>query len=134
MSSSVIQAKSSGFEGEGGEGVGAVGVEAGGNDEEIGGEGLQGRQALSLPGGAEGVATLAGGQRKVDHVVGHTGFMGGAGAGVAGGLVAGDVEEIGIGLEDMLGAVAVVDVEIDDRDALELPVMAGRAGRQWRRC
>ena len=43
-------------------------------------------------------------------------------------------EHGGIVLEHGLGAVAVMDVEIDDGDALE-PVMLARARRRrWRRC
>ena len=125
MSSPVTQAKSAVSSMELGEGVGFVGVEAGGDDEEVGFEGLQRGDGVGLPGGAKSLAAVAGGEREVEDVVGHARFVGGAGAGVAGGLVAGDVEEIGVGLENMLGAVAVVDVEIDDRDACEAPALAG---------
>ena len=51
-----------------------------------------------------------------------------AGAGIERHLVGRAVEEIGIGPEDVLGAVAVVDVEIDDRHAFGAMAGAGIMG------
>ncbi len=52
----------------------------------------------------------------------------GAGAGIAGRLVGGGVEQVGIGDEDRLRAVAVVHVEIDHRDAPQPPARLRVAG------
>ncbi len=94
------------------------GVEAGGENQPFWSEAGEGRQNLLFEGGAVGVVVRAGGERHV-----HSGSQAWADsplggrprARVEGELVGADVEDVRRGLEQMLGAVAVVDVEVQDR-------------------
>ena len=60
-------------------------------------------------------------------------FLGGAGTGIVRILMRRHVEHVRIGLEDVLRAVAVVDVVVDDGDAAGAEARA-RARRPPRRC
>ena len=85
-----------------------------------------GRPCPPRPGGTAALP-VPGRSGMLTHVVGDAALGGGAGAGVAGRLVAAGVEQVGVALEDVLGAVAVVHVEIDHGDALAAPSGRGRA-------
>ncbi len=105
-----------------------MGVEPGRNQDQIGREGFQGRQQAAAHGGAPGFAAGAGRQGHVDHIVGDAVLGGHAGAGIGAGLVGRGEEQVGIVLEYILGAVAVMDVEIDHGDAPHLMDLARMQG------
>ncbi len=67
---------------------------------------------------AESVAAVAGAKRGVDDLVVLAALAERAGAGIERHLVGRGVEHVRVAPEDVLRAVAVMDVEIDDRDAL----------------
>ena len=100
-----------------GQGVGAVGVEAGGNQDQIRPVGLDGGNPVPLQGLAELRAGGAGRQGGVDDV-------GAANVCVAVGVVwvleAGAHQHLGAILEDVHGAVAVVDVEVQNGQTVHL--------------
>jgi hypothetical protein len=102
-----------------------VAVEAGGDHDQLRGEGVQPRQPVRLHGGAEGGAVGARRQRDVGDVGG--GAVGAA-AGVERVLEAGAEQHPLVAGEDVLGAVAVVDVEVDDGDALQAVLGHGVGG------
>src|ERR1700722_12187358 len=107
-----------------GEGVEVVGVEAGGEEEEIGVKIVEGGKDRFVHRGLVIVVGAAGGHGDVDDAAvggAFAGFGGVAGAGVTGGgvLMNADEEDRAVGVENGLGAVAVVDVEIDDGDFIE---------------
>ena len=58
------------------------------------------------------------------------GLLGGAGAGIERHLVGRGEEDAGVVPDEVLGAVAVVHVEIDDRDPLQPVDLEARAGRR----
>ena len=118
-------------EGELAEGVVEVGVEAGGDQDEFGFEVVEfrfvaggefvedfGVAGAGGEGGVEGVAEAAPG----------AGFVAAAGAGVEGRLVGGEEEDGVVVVEGVLGAVAVVDVPIDDEDFADAIFFLGVAG------
>src|SRR5258708_6947913 len=98
--------------------IGLPGVEAGREEEDVGSEAPQGGEDPALDRFGVAVVAGAGGQWHVDGeaLAGPSpGFARGAGAGVKGELVGAGVEDVGSCLEDVLRAVAVVDVEVEDR-------------------
>ncbi len=105
-----------------------VAVEAGGDHHQLRAEPFQRRQPVLGDGCPEFGALGAGRQRGVDQVFGF-------------GLVAGErvermlerraEQDARVVSEDLLGAVAVVDVEIDDRHALQA-MLVQRVGRAYR--
>ena len=115
-------------EGEAAEGVAAAGIEAGGEDDEVGAEGVHGGDEFLAEGIKDGATAGAGGEGAIEGgglAGGGAGFGGGAGAWVPGGLMDGEEEDVGVFVEDILGAVAVVDIPIDDEDAIDAPGFAG---------
>ncbi len=98
-------------------------VEAGRDDDQFRAEFLQLRQDDVFEGGAELGAAVFRGQRRIDDGVVLAAFAGGAGAGKQRHLVGRAIHHGRIGPEDILGAVAVMDVEIDDGGAPD-PVFA----------
>ena len=86
---------------------------------------VQCRQPALDDRGAERVAALAGGERDVDHVGRR---VVDAAVRVERMLERRHHQHAGIALEDVLGAVAVVDVEVDDRDAFEAVRLEGVRG------
>jgi len=112
------------FEHLAGEGVADVGVKPGGDDEQIGLECFKVGEGVLKVG-----AVFGGGGGRWDGVVAAVGSaVAGAGAGVGGMLVDGDEEGAGLVEEDVLGTVAVVDVEVEDGDALDAPGAGGECG------
>jgi len=101
-----------------GQGIVDVGVEARRDHDEIGREGLERRQDLARHRVAERLAARAGGERRVDDVA-DPGLLAGAGARVVRPLMGRGVKQAGVALEHVLGAVAVMDVEVDHRDPLK---------------
>ena len=103
-----------------GQRVERIGIEAGGDDDQLGPEALQRRQDDAVQRGERALVATAGKQGDVD--VGplpgpFAAFGDGAGAGgIAGVLVQRDGEGIGAVPVDRLRAVAVVDVPVDDGD------------------
>ncbi len=95
-----------------GQRVVGVGVGAGRNQNEVRRERAQCRQDRTGHGGAELSATVARRQGHVDDVADPL-LVSRAAAGVVGVLVGRAEKQITVGLEHMLGTVAVVDVEID---------------------
>lgn len=101
------------MEGAAAEGVALVGVEAGGDGDEVGTV-----AAEVIEGAAEGGAVVFAGGEGGDGVVKDVAAeVHGAGAGIGGVLVDGKEFHAGLVEEDVLGAVAVVNVEIEDGDA-----------------
>ena len=84
--------------------------------------------------GAEFGAAVFRGQRRVDDGVVLAALAAGAGAGKQRHLVRRAIHHGRIGPEDILGAVAVMDVEIDDRRRARCRICAGRGARRSRRC
>ena len=118
-------------EGEAAEGVAAAGVESGGEDDEVGAEGVHGGDEFLAEGIQNGSAASSGGEGAVEgggFAGGGAGFGGVASAWVPRGLVDGEEEDVGVFVEDVLGAVAVVDIPIGDEDAVDAPGFAGVAG------
>lgn len=118
-------------EGESAEGVTAAGVEAGGEDDKVGAEGVHGGDEFLAEGIQNGAAAGTGGEGAIEgggFTGGGAGFGRVAGARVPGGLMDGEEEDVGVFVEDVLGPVAVVDVPIDDEDAVDAPSFAGVAG------
>ena len=97
--------------------VAIMGVEAGRDEDEVGGECVDGWEHPLGEGGAIGGTVGAGRQRNVENVA-CAGFGGCAGAGVERPLVSGGVEDGRVVPKGGLGAVAVMDVPIDDGDTL----------------
>ncbi len=97
--------------------VEAMPVEPGGDEDKIGREALAhlvqdvahlGDDLPRRRGGGKGTV-----ERRARALAG-AGLVRPSGAGVVAGLVDGDEDDAGVGLEDRLGPVAVVDVEVDD--------------------
>ena len=93
-------------------------VEPGRDDDEVGPEALEPRQDRGLERLAEDVAAVAGPQRRIDDGVAVAALGDGAGAGIERHLVGRAVHHRAVAPEDVLRAVAVMDVPVDDRDAL----------------
>ena len=83
--------------------------------DEVGPEALHGRQAAPAPGGAEFGTPVARRQRQVKDVAA-AGFFRIAGAGIQRNLMARNEQRVGRLLENLLRAVAVMDIEIHDGD------------------
>ena len=105
-----------------------MGVEAGRDEKEIGGEGVERGKDARLVGRAEIVAVVAGLERRVEDIA-HARLVEGAGAGKERHLVGRAVEQVAVGPERGLRAIAVMHVEIDHRHALGA---VGGAGVQRR--
>ena len=97
-------------------------------DQQVGREVVEPRQDRRFERLAEHVAAVAGAQRRVDDLVVLAGLAERAGAGIERHLVGRRVHDGSVVPEDVLGAVAVVDVEIDDGDALDAMGRLGVAG------
>src|SRR5450631_28493 len=93
--------------------IAVVRVEAGGDDDQLRRKFLQLRQDYVFEGGAEFGAAVFGGQRRVDDIVVFAALAAGAGAGKQRHLVRRAIHHRRIGPENILGAVAVMHVEID---------------------
>src|SRR6478735_1532736 len=104
-----------------------MGIESGGDDDELRPEGVERREDSVLEGFAEFGAGVAGRKRRVENVA-DTGLAHGTGARKQRHLMGRRVEHARIGVEDFLRAVAVMHVEIDDGDPLQ-PVVALRVTR-----
>ena len=112
------------FEGTAAERVAVVGVEAGGDGDEVGPV-----TAKVIEGAAEGGAVhFAGGERGDRVVEAVAADIFGTGAGIGGVLVDGKEFETGLVDEDVLGAVAVMDVEVKDGDAFGAGGGGGEGG------
>ena len=106
-----------------------MGVEPRRDEDELGSEGLQGGEHAPLEGRQPGVVTRPARERAVQRgalAVAEPALGGGAGPRVVGGLVEARVEHARVTLEEVLGPVPVVDVEVDDRHSLEAALVAGR--------
>ena len=79
-------------------------------------------------------AAVARPQRRVDHGVVLAGFDDGAGAGKQRHLMGRAIHHRLVGPEDLLRAVAVMHVEIDDGGASDAVIAAAHNARRWRRC
>ena len=110
-----------------GQRIAVMRVEAGGNDDQVRPEIVERRQDARLERLAKDVAAGAGRQRRVDDVAG-AGLVLGAGAGIERHLVGRAVEHRRIVPEDVLRAVAVMDVPVDDGDALGAMLLLRMAG------
>jgi len=95
--------------------IAAVGVETGGDQDQIGAEGLERRHQPAGEGAAPGLAGRVGRDRDIDDIA-DAGLGRRACARIEGRLVDGAEEQAVVSLEGGLGAVAVVDVEIDHGD------------------
>src|SRR6476659_7079131 len=107
--------------------IALMSIEAGRDDDELGSECVERGQNPVLECLAQFHATVACSERRVEDVA-HPGFADRAGAREQRHLMRTGVENARIGVEDLLRAVAVVDVEIDDRDPLQ-PVITLRVSR-----
>ena len=108
-------------------------IEARRDHQQVRGEMPRARGERVRPGRAEGRAIRAGRQRRVEDVA-DAALVRVAGARIQRPLVAARVEQRSAScLEAGLAAVAVVHVEIDDRDALPRRARPGRGARRWRR-
>src|ERR1700730_18156057 len=102
-----------------GQRVPVVRVEAGGDDDQFGGELPQLRQDQVFERGAEFGAAVFRGQGRADDGIVFAALADGAGTGKQRHLVRRPIHHRRIGPENILGAVAVVDVEIDYRRAAD---------------
>ena len=114
--------------------IAVMGVETGRDDDEIGRERLDARQDHGLHRLAEGFAAVARPERRIDDLVMLAALADRSGAGIVRHLMGGSVHDGRIVPEDVLRAVAVMDVEIDDRDPLGAVRGLRRAARRWPRC
>src|SRR3954447_24697390 len=103
-------------------------VEAGGDDDELGAELAQLRQDQVFERRAELDAAVFRGERRIDDGVVLAALAGGAGAGKQRHLVRRAIHHGRIGPEDILRAVAVMDVKIDDRRAADAVFALGVTG------
>jgi len=101
---------------EAGQRIAMVGIEAGRDQQEIRLEGLDGGEDALDIGGTHGAGAAAGGQGGVDDIA-DADEIRIAGARIERHLVARGIEHRAVVLENVLGAIAVMDVEIDDGDA-----------------
>ncbi|MNU97061.1 hypothetical protein D3C71_871200 [compost metagenome] len=104
-----------------------MGIEACRDQQQLGAEVVDRRQHLVGPDVAEAEATTARWQQDVHQVAGAA-VTAQAGLGEQAGLVGAVVGHPGVVLEDVLGAVAVVDIEIDHRDPFQTVAVAGVGG------
>ncbi len=111
------------FESHGGDGIADVGVEAGGDEEKLGREGDGGVER-----GAQGGEMDRARRTRCDGPVAAVIEGAQARAGIAGRLVDRGEENAGASVENRLGAVAVVGVEIPDGDARGVKFLANVAG------
>ncbi|MCI0363184.1 MAG: hypothetical protein L0219_04835 [Phycisphaerales bacterium] len=114
-----------------GEGVIAVGVEAGGDEHELGFVGVGDGDQETLIEMEVGGVVEAGWERRIDGEA----FAGAvadlvevAGVGEEAVLVGTEEENISAVIEGVLGAVAVMDIPVDDEDALKVVVSDGMRG------
>ena len=96
-----------------------VGIEAGRDDEQLGGEFTQRRQQLVRHGRAEGGRSRAAREGHVDDVARHPRLLARARTRVEVRLVAGAVEQVRVVPEAVLRAIAVVHVEVHHGHALQ---------------
>jgi hypothetical protein len=108
--------------------IATMGIESGRDQDQLRREAVESRQHCSFHRLAEGLAVGMRPQQRVDDVVGDAVLLGGAGARIERPLMGRGEEQRGVALEHHLRAVAVVDVEIDHRDAPE-PVRRARMQR-----
>ncbi len=104
-----------------------VGVEARGDEDELGLEFLEGGNPVALDGLAKGGSAGAGRERSVDDMVADEVEVS---VGVVRVLEAGGDEHAGGILENIDGAIAVVHVEIEDGHALDVLVSEGGGGSE----
>jgi hypothetical protein len=101
-----------------------MGIETRRDEDEIGAEGIERRQDDGRHGVAEFRAAITLAQGSIEDIA-HSGFRRRPGAGIERHLMGRAIEQVAIGPEDVLRAIAVMDVEIDDRDALGIVALAG---------
>ena len=111
-----------------GERVAVMRVEARGNDHELGSVFIEPRQDAVLESGLELVAVVARAQRRIDDGIVFAALADGAGAGKQRHLMRRAIHHRLVGPENLLRAVAVMHVEIDDRNARDA-VMVLRMAR-----
>ena len=104
-----------------------MGIEARGYEGEVGRKITKRRQDAIVHGLAELYRPGIGRQRRVHHIADAL-FIRRSRSGIVGELVGGGVEQFGIMGESCLGAVAVVDVEVDHGGACETVLLAGVQG------
>ena len=107
--------------------VALMGIEAGRDDDELRSECVERGQNPVLECLAQFHAAVACSERRIEDIA-HPGLADRAGAREQRHLMRRGIEHARIGVEDLLRAVAVVDVEIDDRDPLQ-PVVTLRVSR-----
>lgn len=106
-------------------------VESGGDEDELGAEFFHGGDELFLEAGEDFCAPGEGGERAIEGGPlprAGASLIGAASARVPRSLVGAEEEDGAVFVEDVLGAVAVVDVPIDDEDAIEAVTALGVAG------
>ncbi len=109
------------------EGVEPMGVEARRDDDEIGTERLEARQDRDIEGFAKDLAAVAGVQGRIDDLIVLAAFAAGPGAGKERHLMGRTIHRLGVVPENLLGAIAVMDVEIDNSYAF-----GAMGARAWR--
>ena len=106
------------------QGIAAMSIEAGRDNYQIGPEGIDGRQDDRAHRLAETVRSIAGPERRIENIP-DAGFGYRAGSWIERHLMRRTIEKVAIRPEDLLGTVAVMDIEVDDRDALGIVAGAG---------
>src|SRR6202043_606150 len=94
-----------------------VRIEPGRHQEQFGLKGIERRSDLLLPCPEERSIRGACRKRHVEDIPMHAALTSPAGAGIERILMSRGVEDVGVALEAVLGAVAVMDVEVENRDA-----------------
>src|SRR5437870_2764273 len=114
-----------------GERVGEVGVEAGGHEYQLRAKAADSRRADFVVAGAVSVIARTRGERDIDggaFAIAGADLRPVAGARVVRELMRGEVGYAGVVVGDVLGAVAVGAVDVDDRHAIDPPLLE-RPGR-----
>src|SRR5262245_5368018 len=101
-----------------------VGIKAGRDQDQIGGEVLQRRQQAGFERLLEAIATITWAQRRIEDVA-DTGFADRAGAWIERHLMGRGEQQVFVRPENVLRAIAVMHVEIDDGNALDTIPLAG---------
>ena len=105
-------------------------IESRRDDHEVRREGIEGGEDDAVEGLAELDTAVTCPERRIEDVA-HARFIARARTGIEGHLVSRTVEQVLVGPEDVLPAVTMMHIEIDDRDPLRI---IARAGMQRRDC